>query len=329
MNGFRVVVVDDEPLARMMVASLVRRDPEVDSVVECGDALTVADTLAREQPHILFLDIEMPGMDGLQVARLIDDGGPVVVFITAFSQYAARAFDVNAVDYVMKPFSDQRMSDALERAKRRVRERRLGALANQVASLSAELSGVRESPPARDAAPVTYAPRLAFKVGDRAVVLKTEEITWIEAEDYYVLVPLELLERARETRRIFDIVLGSIAGISLVVGGIGIMNIMLATVTERTREIGVRRALGAKRGDITVQFLAEALVLSVLGGAMGVALGLLVPWVVTEYFGMRTLVSPESLALSFGISAFVGVAFGIYPAIRASFLDPIEALRHE
>jgi putative ABC transport system permease protein len=148
-------------------------------------------------------------------------------------------------------------------------------------------------------------------------------------EDYYVLVPLELLERARETRRIFDIVLGSIAGISLVVGGIGIMNIMLATVTERTREIGVRRALGAKRGDITVQFLAEALVLSVLGGAMGVALGLLVPWIVTEYFGMRTLVSPESLALSFGISAFVGVAFGIYPAIRASFLDPIEALRHE
>lgn len=188
MNGFRVVVVDDEPLARMMVASLIRRDPEVDTVVECGEAMRVPDVLASERPHILFLDIEMPGMDGLQVARLIDEAGPVVVFITAFSQYAARAFDVNAVDYVMKPFSDQRLADALERAKRRVRERRLGALANQAASLSAEGSGVKEAPPATEAAAAPYAPRLAFKVGDRAVVLKTEEIVWIEAEDYYVLV---------------------------------------------------------------------------------------------------------------------------------------------
>jgi putative ABC transport system permease protein len=148
-------------------------------------------------------------------------------------------------------------------------------------------------------------------------------------EDYGILVPLELLERARETRRIFDIVLGSIAGISLVVGGIGIMNIMLATVTERTREIGVRRALGAKRSDITVQFLAESMVLSVLGGLMGVALGVVVPLIVERFFQMKTLVQPESLLFSFGISAFVGVAFGIYPAVRASYLDPIEALRHE
>jgi two-component system LytT family response regulator len=187
MNGFRVVVVDDEPLARMMVASLLRRDPEVEAVVECGDAISVPDVLARERPHILFLDIEMPGMDGLQVARLIDDGGPVVVFITAFSQYAARAFDVNAVDYVMKPFSDQRLADALDRAKRRVRERRLGELATQ-ASLAADIPGVKDAPPAQEAPSSNYAPRLAFKVGDRAVVLKAEEIVWIEAEDYYVLV---------------------------------------------------------------------------------------------------------------------------------------------
>lgn len=188
MNGFRVVVVDDEPLARAMVASMVRRDPDIESVIECGDAIEAAELLARERPHIVFLDIEMPGMDGLQVARLIDDGGPVVVFITAFSQYAARAFDVNAVDYVMKPFSDQRMTDALERAKRRVRERRLGVLADQVASLSAELAGVRESAAASAPPAATYAPRLVFKTGDRAVVLKAEEIVWIEAEDYYVLV---------------------------------------------------------------------------------------------------------------------------------------------
>ncbi len=148
-------------------------------------------------------------------------------------------------------------------------------------------------------------------------------------DDYDIRAPLELLVQARKTSRIFSIVLGSIAGISLVVGGIGIMNIMLATVTERTREIGIRRALGARRRDITLQFLAESLVLSTLGGALGVGLGLLVPKVVTAYSDMRTLVQPASLVLSFGISAGVGVLFGIYPAIRASFLDPIEALRHE
>jgi two-component system LytT family response regulator len=181
MSGFRVVVVDDEPLARGMVAALVRRDPEVEMVIESGEATAVPDIVARQQPHIAFLDIEMPGLDGLQLARLIDDTGPVVVFITAFSQYAARAFDVSAVDYVMKPFSDQRLRDALDRAKRRVRERRLGELAHP----STESTGVPSEPRGPIAA---YAPRLAFKSGDRAIVLKTEEIIWVEAEDYYVLV---------------------------------------------------------------------------------------------------------------------------------------------
>jgi putative ABC transport system permease protein len=167
------------------------------------------------------------------------------------------------------------------------------------------------------------------EAGMRETLRRVHRIGAGEEEDFTVRNLTAMAETAASTARILSLMLGAIASVSLVVGGIGIMNIMLATVTERTREIGVRRALGAKRGDITTQFLAEALVLSVLGGAMGVALGLLVPWIVTEYFGMRTLVSPESLALSFGISAFVGVAFGIYPAIRASFLDPIEALRHE
>lgn len=185
MNEFRVIVVDDEPLARSMVATLIRRDAEVEAVVECSDATEFPDLLARHMPQIVFLDIEMPGMDGLQLARLVDESGPVVVFITAFSQYAARAFDVSAVDYVMKPFSDRRLLESLDRAKRRVRERKLGELANQVASLSAELTGAREQP--RDPQP-TYPPRLAFKSGDRAIVLKPEEIIWVEAEDYYVLI---------------------------------------------------------------------------------------------------------------------------------------------
>ena len=148
-------------------------------------------------------------------------------------------------------------------------------------------------------------------------------------KDYEVVVPLELLLRAEETKRIFNIVLGSIAGISLLVGGIGIMNVMLATVTERTREIGIRRALGAKRRHIVTQFLVETVVLSAGGGLLGVALGLAIPLVVEEFADMRTVVTPDAPALAFGISAGIGVVFGLYPAWRAASMDPVEALRHE
>ena len=147
--------------------------------------------------------------------------------------------------------------------------------------------------------------------------------------DYEVIVPLELLRQAEQTKRIFNIVLGSIAAISLVVGGIGIMNIMLATVTERTREIGIRRALGAKKKDIITQFLVETVVLSVGGGLMGVVVGVLTPLLVSQLTDMKTIVTPASVLISFGISGAVGVVFGIYPASRAAALDPIEALRHE
>ncbi|MFN9787478.1 MAG: ABC transporter permease [Planctomycetia bacterium] len=148
-------------------------------------------------------------------------------------------------------------------------------------------------------------------------------------KDYEVVVPLELLLRAEETKRIFNIVLGSIAGISLLVGGIGIMNVMLATVTERTREIGIRRALGAKRRHIVVQFLVETVVLSVGGGLLGIALGLLIPFFVEWYADMRTIVTPGAPILAFLISAGIGVVFGLYPAWRAARMDPVEALRHE
>lgn len=148
-------------------------------------------------------------------------------------------------------------------------------------------------------------------------------------KDVQLYVPLALLRQAEQTQRTFNIVLGTIAGISLLVGGIGIMNIMLASVTERTREIGIRRAIGAKRQHILRQFLTETLVLSGCGGGIGVALGLLLPWAITRFTGLETLVSMPSLVLALLISMGVGIGFGLYPALRAARLDPIEALRHE
>ena len=153
--------------------------------------------------------------------------------------------------------------------------------------------------------------------------------TFHKRKDYQVNVPLALLRQTEATKRTFSIVLGAIAGISLLVGGIGIMNIMLASVTERTREIGIRRAIGARRSQIVMQFLIESLVLSSLGGLIGIGLGLLIPFAVTTFASMPTIVTWSSLVLSLGISVAVGVIFGIYPAIRAARLDPIVALRHD
>ena len=147
--------------------------------------------------------------------------------------------------------------------------------------------------------------------------------------DYRVSVPLALLRQAEATKRTFSIVLGSIAGISLLVGGIGIMNIMLASVTERTREIGIRRAIGARRSQIIFQFLIETTVLSTTGGIIGLVIGVTIPSAITWVAKMPTVVTGYSLALAVGISVSVGIIFGLYPARHAANLDPIEALRHE
>jgi len=173
------------------------------------------------------------------------------------------------------------------------------------------------------------------KVDEMNKVLPTRDILdtllsrFHKKDDYQIVVPLELLRQAARTKRIFSIVLGSIAAISLLVGGIGIMNIMLASVSERTREIGIRRALGARKRDIIIQFLSETLMLTIAGGILGICLGTCIPFFVTYFGNMPTVVTAGSLVLAFGISATVGLIFGLYPAYRAANVDPIESLRHE
>ncbi len=148
-------------------------------------------------------------------------------------------------------------------------------------------------------------------------------------KDFNVIVPMELLRQAERTKRIFNTVLGSIAAISLLVGGIGIMNIMLASVSERTREIGIRRALGAKKVDIISQFLVETAILASTGGLLGVLLGVIIPTIVGVLTNMVTIVTWWSPLTAFSISSLTGIVFGIYPAYQAAKMHPVEALRHE
>ena len=148
-------------------------------------------------------------------------------------------------------------------------------------------------------------------------------------DDFTIVVPEELLRQSQQTQKIFNIVMGAIAGISLLVGGIGIMNIMLATILERTREIGVRRAIGATRKDILGQFLIEAVLLSFTGGIVGILIGFIMTQVISSYANWKTIIEVGSIMLSFGVSVSVGIIFGIYPARKAAMLDPIESLRYE
>ena len=150
-----------------------------------------------------------------------------------------------------------------------------------------------------------------------------------DAGDFTVVVPAGLLEERRRTQFIFEVVMICIAGISLLVGGIGIMNIMLATVLERTREIGIRRAIGARQVDIIRQFLIEAILISIVGGLIGIAAGFSGSRIIALIAGWSTVVTATSIFVAFGVSVFIGLLFGIYPAVQAARLDPIEAIRYE
>lgn len=147
--------------------------------------------------------------------------------------------------------------------------------------------------------------------------------------DFEIIVPEQLLQQEQRTKRIFNIVLSSIASISLIVGGIGIMNIMLASVVERFREIGVRMAVGAQRRDIELQFLTEALAISVTGGVIGIILGIVFSYAIEATADIATIVTPMSIFISFGVALVIGVTFGFFPAKNAAQQDPVNALRHE
>ena len=262
MTRFRVLVADDEPLARKMVAALLREDHEIEEVFECADSISARELIGCHCPDIVFLDIEMPDITGLDLARDLTEDGPVVVFVTAFSRYAPAAFEVSASDYVLKPFSDRRFNEALQRAKRRVRERRLGELANKLATLSSELRP--DDHPQEQKSDGDYLQRLSFRDGDRTVVIKTAELMWIEAEDYYVRIhssrgrhlvrtPLTTLEGRLDPRQFLRVHRGAIVNVQAVteVRDAGGLTLVMTDGTEvpvsRSRRAAVESSLPPRR----------------------------------------------------------------------------------
>jgi len=163
----------------------------------------------------------------------------------------------------------------------------------------------------------------------KAILRQRHRLSERETDDFDVRNMAEMLDAAAQSTKVMSLLLGAVASVSLLVGGIGIMNIMLVSVTERTREIGIRMAIGARGSDIRTQFLMEALLLSVAGGIIGIVLGTSASKIITGILGWATVVSTGSIVLAFGFSVFVGIFFGFYPAWKASLLNPIEALRYE
>lgn len=191
MNGVapvRVLIVDDEPLAREGIRLLLERDPEVEVVGECADGAEAVRAALEHEPDLLLLDVQMPEMDGFQVLRALPaEQLPVVIFVTAYDHYALQAFEVHALDYLLKPFDDERFERALARAKAQVRREQIGGLSRSLAALlgaygGSSASGDRAAPPPA----AGHLTRLVVKSGGRIVFLDARDVDWIEAADYYV-----------------------------------------------------------------------------------------------------------------------------------------------
>lgn len=184
MEKIRTLIVDDEPLAREGVRVLLQQDPDVEVVGECATGREAAQAINELGPDLLFLDVQMPEMDGFEVLAQVDPGTlPVVIFVTAYDQHALRAFEVHALDYLLKPFKDERFRDALERAKVHVRQQHVSALSQRLVAM---LQHAGDASPAAVPADPAYLTRLVVKEGGRVFFINVDEIDWIEAADYYV-----------------------------------------------------------------------------------------------------------------------------------------------
>jgi len=163
----------------------------------------------------------------------------------------------------------------------------------------------------------------------RSIMRESHKLNKAEDDDFSIKDQSDLAEAATETSKVLTLLLASVAGVSLVVGGIGIMNIMLVSVTERTREIGIRLAIGARTSDILTQFLAEATVLSLTGGVIGVILSVFITYIINNYTSQTAYIRPVIILVAFGFAGAIGIFFGLYPAKKAAALNPIDALRYE
>jgi putative ABC transport system permease protein len=272
-----------------------------DFKVDTGRVFTAADDAARRR--VAVLGAEVPGLFGMDAAAMV--GRSIVIQTTSFQVIGVLKAKGstgwrNPDDDVWMPLSTAQF-------------RVTGS--DYVQTISAKV------------APGSTSAQAMLDI--ERVLRKEHGILPGKDNDFSIVDRRQFAESRQEATRIFTFLLAGIAGVSLVVGGIGIMNIMLVTVTERTREIGIRKALGATRGNILLQFLIESMVLCLFGGTLGLAVGSAAAMLLAKFAGWQTVITSESAGMAFGFSAAVGIVFGLWPARRAAMLDPIEALRHE
>ncbi len=300
-KNLSVSVIATEPL----IAEIVRID------VLAGRFITSVDML-RRKPHCVIMAPLARSLFGYEnpLGKTVRIGGEPLVVVGMLSRLpqALVGEGAEATDSVIIP-----RTTGMDRFGELIVEARTGSRTFERVEISRIILQMEEEKDVLAAAPII-----------RSLLERNHD-----QEDYDVKVPLELIEQKKKQMFLWNVMLVTIASVSLLVGGIGIMNIMLATVVERTREIGVRRAMGAKQWDIIAQFLVESVTLTTVGGVIGIAAGVCLPWMIQRYLQFPTETSGWTILLPFLMAVTVGLISGIYPAVRAARLDPIAALRHE